>query len=211
MDPDPLTILQQFIIPACPLSPFYLLASRLLSICVNSATCERLFSTFGTTLTKLRNRMGTSTLASLAELKMHLRSEHQRDSTKTRMKHLFDKRSRNLVPDNTPTSQPPPSNHGPEPVISPSESFASETPGLRHLVPGDAADDELDFTGTESPVPLRDLIQFNDNHWVKLYDGYARRHMEDELALCELLNQDSATDGGAEIDVDELTGEILAT
>lgn len=31
----------------------------------------------------------------------------------------------------------------------------------------------------------------------------------EELALCELLNMDSATDEGAEVDVDDITGEIL--
>ena len=36
-----------------PLSPFHRLASHLLSICANSATCEQLFSVFGNTLTKL--------------------------------------------------------------------------------------------------------------------------------------------------------------
>ena len=74
-------------------TPFYRLANRLLLISANSATCEQLFSVFGTTLTKLRNRMGTSTLSSLAELKMHTRDEYKEKSTKNQMKKLFDHRS----------------------------------------------------------------------------------------------------------------------
>ncbi|KDQ14399.1 hypothetical protein BOTBODRAFT_90844, partial [Botryobasidium botryosum FD-172 SS1] len=52
------------------------LACHLLVICPNSACCERLFSTFGNILTKLRNRTGLTTLANLAKLKMHLHLNH---------------------------------------------------------------------------------------------------------------------------------------
>lgn len=206
-------VLQDFIIPAHPPTPFYLLASRLLSICANSATCERLFSVFGTTLTKLRNRMGTSTLTSLAELKMHVRSEHQQKSTKTRLKHLFNHRSKSSLPHGTTSvSQPQPPDLDPGPTIAlsalPTDSEIM-TSGLRHLIPKDAAEGEPELTGTESPIPLEDLFNFNNDSWINLFDGYARRHVAEELALCELLNRDAATDEGAEVDVDEMTEEIL--
>ena len=210
-------VLQDFIIPAHPPTPFYLLASRLLSICANSATCERLFSVFGTTLTKLRNRMGTSTLTALAELKMHLRSEHQEKSTKTRMKHLFSCRSGgsslSRTPSHTmPVSQPQPPDLDPGPTIAFSTlPVGSEilTSGLRSVIPNDTAEGEPEPTGTASPISLGDLFNFNDNSWINLFDGYARRHVTEELALCELLNQDAATEEGAEVDVDEMTEEIL--
>ena len=48
------------------------LAKRILSFTANSASCERLFSVFGNTLTKLRNRTGTKTLHNLAEIKLHI-------------------------------------------------------------------------------------------------------------------------------------------
>ena len=73
------------------------------------------------------------------------------------------------------------------------------------------ADNESDSSRTEASIPLKHLFDFQNNGWVDLYDGYARRHIKEELALCELLNQDAATDEGAEVDVDEMTGEILAT
>ncbi|KIK96933.1 hypothetical protein PAXRUDRAFT_267779 [Paxillus rubicundulus Ve08.2h10] len=43
-----------------------------LSVTANSASCERLFSTFGSTLTKLCNPLGANTLQALAEQKMHI-------------------------------------------------------------------------------------------------------------------------------------------
>jgi len=42
-----------------------------------------------------------------------------------------------------------------------------------------------------------------------LYDKSAERHFAEELELCELLNRDAATEEGAEVDVDEMTGDIL--
>ena len=170
--------MQDFVIPGRPATPFYLFASRLLSICANSATCERLFSVFGTTLTKLRNRMGTSTLTSLAELKMHIRSEHQERSTKVRMKRLFGRRSGGSFPGTTPVPQPTPTGPNYEPAITFSETpplSEMSASGLRHLIPDDSMDGEPDFAGTENPISLRDLFDFNDDGWVNIYDGYARK------------------------------------
>lgn len=198
-------------IPSRPLTPFYVFAKRLLSVCANSASCERLFSVFGTTLTKLRNRMGTSTLSSLAELKMHVRGEHQEKSTKIRMKHLFNHRSSTTPAGTTSTSQPPPPDPNPESAITSSTSPTSETStsGLRHLIPDDTVDDDPNYRGTTSPVSLADLFDFEDIRWVSRYNGYAQNHLSEELELCELLNRDSATEEGAEVDVDEMTSEIL--
>ena len=63
----------------------------------------------------------------------------------------------------------------------------------------------------EDPIPLKDLFNFGNGRWVDLYNGYARKYLAEELVLCELLNRDAATNGGAEVDVDEMTGagEIL--
>ncbi len=68
--------------------PLIRLARHILSITVNSASCERLFSTLGNTLTKLRNRLSTQTLVSLAELKMHIRDEYLEEG-KSMSKALF--------------------------------------------------------------------------------------------------------------------------
>lgn len=83
------------------------------------------------------------------------------------------------------------------------------TPGLCQLIPNDLIDDEPDFTGAESPISLKDLFDFNNDYWVDRYDKYARNHLTEELELCKLLNQDAATEEGAEVDVDDLTSDIL--
>ncbi len=61
--------------------PLVALAFHIFSICPNSASCERLFSSFGNILTKSRTRLHTDTLSNLAELKMHLRDERLRSGT----------------------------------------------------------------------------------------------------------------------------------
>lgn len=89
-------------------------------------------------------------------------------------------------------------------------STTTERSSLRDLIPDDSSD-EIDFTGTESPIALEDLFESGNGRWVGLYDRISRKHLDEELALCKLLSQDSATDEGAEVDVDEFTGEILIT
>ena len=83
------------------------------------------------------------------------------------------------------------------------------TSGLRHLIPDDVEDSEPYHIGAHNPTTLSNLFDFNSDHWVNLYNEYAQNHLAEELTLCKLLNQDAATDEGAEVDVDEMTGEIL--
>ena len=90
VSPDPLRVFRGITPDNRRPPPLFKLANHILSICPNSASCERLFSVFGNTLTKLRNRLGNQTLTSLAELKMHIRDEHMRNNeTKMRMKRIF--------------------------------------------------------------------------------------------------------------------------
>jgi hypothetical protein len=141
---------------------------------------------------------------------MHIRSEHWEKSTKIRMKHLFSHRSGTSPTGTASASQPPPPNPNPEPAIT----FLPPTPGtstsgLHHLIPDDIADSEPNFSRATHSISLRGLFDFDNDYWVNLYDRYARNYLTEELTLCELLNQDSATDEGAEVNVDEMTGEIL--
>ena len=81
------------------------LAKRIFSIVPNSASCERLFSSFGNILTKLRNRLGTETLVSLAELRLHLRDEHLRlGVVQNRLKRHFEAKD---IIDEISTAQAP--------------------------------------------------------------------------------------------------------
>ncbi|EKM56581.1 uncharacterized protein PHACADRAFT_207792 [Phanerochaete carnosa HHB-10118-sp] len=89
--PDPLSAWKSCQHPHLPMRPLYRLARRILSVCANSASCERLFSTLGNILTKLRNCMGNMMLLSLAEMKLLIRDEHLRDGKlKERLKHHID-------------------------------------------------------------------------------------------------------------------------
>jgi hypothetical protein len=76
--------------PCRVLKPVMIPTHHVLSICPNSASCERLFSVYGNILAPHRNRLGNRTLTSLAEVQMHIRDEHVRDGeTKKRMKRFF--------------------------------------------------------------------------------------------------------------------------
>ncbi len=78
MSPDPVEVYHDISIPGTQPSPLIRLALHILSICPNSASCERLFSTFGLIMTKLRTRISTKNLVNLAEFKLHLRDENMR-------------------------------------------------------------------------------------------------------------------------------------
>lgn len=62
-------------------SPLQRLARRILSVCCNSASCERLFSMYGMILTKRRSRLRSDKMTDQAELRLHLRDEHLREET----------------------------------------------------------------------------------------------------------------------------------
>lgn len=66
------------------------LARRLLSVIANSAGCERLFSQFGITHTKIRNRLSTQTVHKTAVVKMDIQQSHaDAGLIRTRLKRKF--------------------------------------------------------------------------------------------------------------------------
>ncbi|KAG1745016.1 uncharacterized protein EDB91DRAFT_1011904, partial [Suillus paluster] len=73
---DPINIWTGLSHPGSARRPLHTITQRLLSICLNSASCKHLFSMFGMILTKWRNRLSTETLTLLAELKMYVHEEH---------------------------------------------------------------------------------------------------------------------------------------
>lgn len=103
-----MNVLGSFILARQPDPPFIMLARRLFSVSANSVSCERLFSVFGNTLTKLRNRLGTNTMCALAELKMFIKDEHRRsESLKKRVKrHFGDRKKSPPQPQASETSTP---------------------------------------------------------------------------------------------------------
>lgn len=218
---DPLEVYRDLSFASEPHSPFRRLAARLLSVCANSATCERLFSVFGNTLTKLRNRMGVSTLSSIAELKMHIRDEHRLKSTKTRMKRMFATRSTTspdepsaLSTDAQPPSPWPESLEIDEDDTSSIDEDPDHVPGFRDFIPNCRSapaenDEPVAYSSLRGKLSLSQLFNFENPHWVKLYEECAERSYEEELALYDLLNEDAGTGDGMEVDVDEATADIL--
>ena len=90
------------------LTPLQKLATRLLSVCCNSASCERLFSMFGLTLTRLRSRLRPQSMVDFAELRMHLRDEHLRCGLlKESLKRKITSHSECKEPPEHPTSVSP--------------------------------------------------------------------------------------------------------
>ena len=197
---------------------------RILNICANSATCERLWSVYGITLTKLRNRLGTETLTSLGELKMHIRDEHMRKETKTRMKRLFSIRAQAAGPIPTPTALVEPAENDNDDSDAAAAAATTQTNsgdahnGFREIADEQArrvAEDETDqapvtvSTIIGRPIPLEHLFDFTDSHWTTIYEKTARRSFDEELELYELLDMDAAGEEEADIDIDDSTADVM--
>jgi hypothetical protein len=58
-------------------------------------------------------------------------------------------------------------------------------------------------------LSLSQLFNFENDHWISLYEEQAKRGHNKELALYDLLNEDAATGNGMEVDVDKTTADIL--
>lgn len=221
--------------------PFIRLAKRILSISANSASCERLFSIFGNTLTKLRNRLGTNTLTNLAELKMFLRDQHLQRDTKKRLKNIFQGRLEDC--NHMPSSQPP-DNEGnanpspstatqaddlPDPNDEPMDADPESRIARRQRLAGRSfrsivnthsrltSEDETDQQPVTVPltiknrIPIQRLFDFTQSHWVEKYARHPLRSFDEELALYELLDLDGQGEADADVDVDEPTGDILCS
>ena len=170
--------------------------------------------------------MGTSTLSSIAELKMHVRNEHRLNSTKTRMKRMFTTRSNTTSPDapSAPSTTGPPLGPQPAPPTSDEDLVSSidrdpdhvqwPRPGFHDFIPDHHSapaedDDPFSYPLPGGKLSLCELFNFDHRHWVELYEECAKKSYEEELALYDLLNEDAATGDGTEVDVDETTGDIL--
>lgn len=252
--------------------PLIRLAKRILSISANSASCERLFSIFGNTLTKLRNRLGTDTLTNLAELKMFLRDQHLRRGTKKRLKNIFQGRIEdanhrlslqplpdaqadiNIDPSLLTSSSTSPQFSANQSIPNPADSrdnrtFAQPTTASQDDADSDndepmdadpesstarnqrlagtsfraivnthswlTSEDEVDTRPVTAPlaiknrIPIQQLFDFNQVHWVDKYAKHPLRSFDEELALYELLDLDAQGEDDADVDVDDTTGDIL--
>ena len=235
--PDPVVIYTGLSIPNEPPPPLFKLAFHILSICPNSASCERLFSVFGNTLTKLRNRLGTDTLTSLAELKMHIRDEHVRSKeTKERMKRFFGATTATTT-NAASTSAPSPVDLQPpatleQPLVSATDSeimdldldpsldpailqasddtrndFGRVVDSFVRLTKGD--EDNEDTQTSEMTIQICQLFDFGSSHWVSQHERSASRSLDEELELYELLDMDAAGEEDVNLEIDHTLDSVL--
>jgi hypothetical protein len=223
-----MNIFRAFVFPGKPEPPLISFASCLLSVSANSASCERLFSVFSATLTKLRNRLGVSVLTELTELKMHIRDGHLHDQTaRSQLKRSFEppkpEGTDANVSDTISTGTPLPNagtsnaNHVSNPEAAVTHQTASE---FRFLVQQEVEAvtlDDLDndplfdapgFT-TYPLTPISRLFDFSNKTWSAILSRHAQHSFDEELALYELLDLDAAGEDDADVDIDETTAQIL--
>jgi hypothetical protein len=233
ISPDPLMVYHGIspIASSTP-PPLFKLAYHILSICPNSASCERLFSIFGNTLTKLRNRLGNQTLTSLAELKMHIRDEHVRDGEiKQRMKRFFG--AKTSAPSAAPASTIIP-RVPQQPSTSPASPSTAEmeTDGAMEIdpelpSPGDASNEFNHITGSfarqtgeddddgdgQMPsvisIEIAKLFDFTNKSWIPSHERSASRSLDEELELYELLDLDAPGEEDINVEIDHALDSVL--
>ena len=257
-----------------PPMPLICLTKRILLISANSASCERLFSIFGNTLTKIRNQLGTNTLTNLAELKMFLHDQHLKRGTKKCLKNISkgcvedanyrhsssqqpdadmnidpslpvsSSSASSQIPANQSTQNPTDSqsNHASaHPMLSSQDdSLSSEsdndepltadlesTTACNQRLAGTSfrtivnthsrltSEDEVNTRPVTAPltikncIPIQQLFDFHQSHWVDKYQKHPLRSFDEELALYELLDLDAQGEDNIDVDVNDTTGDIL--
>ena len=156
---------------------------------------------------------------------MHVCKKHRLASTKTRMKRMFTSRLPTPSDGLSTVAQPPSS-----PFASPTTDEATslsidedlDNPddtqclrsGFHDLISDNqsrpAQDDEpFTYDSQGGKLTLSQLFNFEDAHWVAIYREQAGKGFDEELALYDLLNEDTGTGDDMEVDVDETTAEIL--
>lgn len=226
---QPLNIYHDFSFPGQAPMPFIHLAQRVLSICANSASCERLFSVFGATLTKTRNRLATATLTALGELKMRVRDDHLQRGTKARLKRRFAAPAPAPEPEPADNVQP---EAGPSVIHVAIVDDGSDTPDTTSVFrtadpsPGEfraiaerharaVEEDDHDCepvcrsATVGCPLKLTELFDFTRTHWTTMYEKGALRNFDEELELYELLDLDADGEDDTDVRVDGFTEDLL--
>lgn len=205
--------------------PLIKLALHLYAVVPNSASCERLFSSFGVILTKLRSRLSASRMLGLAELKMHLRDEQTRLQTKKKVrKRIFGARKelpatqasmtvRGELEVDTIQEQ------GPEVA----EEYSSEASSLRELFahfidlanaeaeledPSGSGDIQIDNEpepeyGDPIKIDLANLFDLRERHWIKQLERSAHASFDEELRLRDLLDFDAEGEDDLGLHIEE--------
>lgn len=222
--------------PGKPVPAFIQLAKHILSVSANSASCERLFSLFGIILTKLRNRLGTDNLLKIAEFKMHIRDERARNGTKQRLKRIFGDRKATTNPASAAdvphvTTPVPVEQTAPLAAATITEDYDDDTAddsdesdedtedpetfsGMVHNLTSAVTEDDEDCEPVDTNfqrTTIEALFDFTEEHWVQLHTRSAMSSFDDELALYQMLDLDAEGEDDPDVQVDEITTDILVT
>lgn len=204
----------------------YRLAVHVLSICANSASCERLFSTLGLILTKLRTRLSNKRLLGLAKLKMHARDAILRtaEAKAEVRKHI----STQIVCENSPNQFTRDPNSQTPTSTEPNSALPHATPSsgrnsteslttltdemIRNLA---ADDDENEAYGhtqnlnTGFPVTLKNLFDFDSLAWSLDKRYNAIRSLDEELEFYQLLELDAVGDEDIDHELESIVGSVI--
>lgn len=225
---DPLEVWEGLRHAQDPPTPLERLAHHLFSIIANSASCERLFSTYGNILTDRRTRMATQTLTSLAELRMHLRDLHfQQKATKSRLRRQFGTVEQAEASESTggavggeliSEGAAPEGETGSEGDAVPWHSMHTEAERLMRLAAeedagsgglGDFEDEDVaqhsagSSTGREV-MSLEDLFDFENEFWVQRHTKSSTAGLEEELELYQLLDFDDHGNQDSDVVPDDI-------
>ncbi|KAJ3713958.1 ribonuclease H-like domain-containing protein [Lentinula raphanica] len=183
-------------------------------------SCERLFSIFGNTLTKLRNKLGSKTLTMLAGLKMHIRDEHLAKEESKRLKRHFGqvRQEHNQSPTPAATSATAGASDGTGSIGRTSgnddreeeDEFREITNTMGFMLDDDR---DIDFNlqfPSRLQIPIRDLFDFQSTAWVETHNRRAMQSLEEEMEFYELVDLDGeGSQGGIDVAIDEALAAII--
>ncbi|KAG2076687.1 hypothetical protein BDR04DRAFT_1068204 [Suillus decipiens] len=177
-------------------TPLQKFVRRIFSICTNSASCEHLFSHFGTVLTKLRSHFSLKSLMDLTELRLHLGDEYmQMGDKKGRLR-----RTRKIIPDPLPSSAIVTADSVPNDLSLESgqpetqeEDANDDENSLGHIasVLAQHSFEDEDDIPMFNDIPLQQLFNFEDESWVRLTEVFGMRSIDDEFEFYELVDMDA--------------------
>jgi hypothetical protein len=189
------------------------ISRHLFSICANSASCERLFSMFGITLTRLRSRLRPQAMINLAELQMHLRDEHNRSGVvNERLKRAITSHSNSTQP----LEQQQQALESPDEDEIEGEPTTTSFQGVVEKMVERVAEDEDDSNAADEGDPneqasrptqirISTIFDFNNEHWTRSMRGIAIRGLAEEMELYELVDLDAE----GEIDPDYSVHDMM--
>ncbi|KAJ3764935.1 hypothetical protein FB446DRAFT_709872 [Lentinula raphanica] len=187
--PDPAQIFKGFTYPEMPGTQFIRLALHILGVSANSVSCEKLFSVFGNTLTKLRNCLRDTLQQSPNVLSNVGDSNSNMDQSETHNTSSF----RSMMERNIAA------------VTDEEEEVASTGPGSVPLLLG-----TIHALQLRGGIPIQKLFNFSNQQWINLHLNRTKDVLMEELALYELLEAENNGDSNGLIDLDEMNEDLLS-